>query len=152
MLELRCGIENSMLLLRAGGRTIVFTKTLWEEKLVQEVSDSHPYALLSYVEPVDPAVETSPFNVNTKMWVLVRRAAAAYVVKNATLSDKDVKESGVRWTTGAVGGQTRGFPAENFAFTDLDSKERRAIAAQRRAAPPRDHDDADDEWKRSRGS
>ncbi|KAG8349141.1 putative MraW methylase family [Trypanosoma vivax] len=140
MFELKQAIENALLMLRDNGRLVVFSRLEWEERLVREIAEAHPHALLCYTEVIDTEeVETYGFTRHTKMWVITRVAISSYVLKNATsLTEEKIRDSSLRWLSGMYAGQTYGFPANNFTFENLEPKERLTMQRNSRAPP---HDD-----------
>ncbi|CAJ1026220.1 putative MraW methylase family [Leishmania utingensis] len=140
--ELSEALQNALLLLRADGRLVVFSRLLWEEKLISATISQHPHALLSYSEviPIDE-VQEHGHSRHTKMWIVTRTHSSSYVLKNSQeLTEEAVQESSMRWMGGLFAGQTFGFPANNFTF---ESKDRKDWAAVRRNKnpPPFDSDD-----------
>lgn len=138
--ELKTALENGLLLLRNGGRLVVLTYLKWEEALVNELHLHHPHALLLYQEDIDvDEVKSTGASRHTKLWVLCKTNTSAFVVKNINITEEEVQDSALHWVLGAGGGQTRGFPAQNFTFKHQSAKERR-IAKANREAPPFDKD------------
>ncbi|EPY39593.1 S-adenosyl-methyltransferase MraW-like protein [Angomonas deanei] len=139
--ELNEALQQALLVVREGGRVIVFTRLSWEEALLEEVIQEHPHALLSYTERIDAEdVQTHGHTRHTKMWVITKTRGSSFLLKNTQqLSEEDVEESAVRWMSGLFAGQTHGFPAHNFTFEGKDAKERRVERANRNPPPP-DHD------------
>ncbi|ESL11319.1 S-adenosyl-methyltransferase mraW-like protein [Trypanosoma rangeli SC58] len=138
MYELREAVENALLLLRDDGRLVVFSRLGWEEQLIRNTVEGHPYALLSYTEDV-PAEEVGDygFTRHTKMWVVVRTAKSSCALKNAaSLTEERVRESSLRWLSGMYAGQTYGFPANNFTFQNEEPRERRTRERNGKPPPP----------------
>lgn len=140
--ELQESLRQAFLVLRDGGRLVVFTRLRWEEDLVKDAIAAHPHALLTYTESIEfDQVAEHGHSRHTKMWVSTRVKESAFVLKNAAeLTAEKVRESAVRWMGGMFAGQTHGFPAHNFTFEHMEAKEWRT--KQRNEAPlPFDHDD-----------
>ncbi|RNC45113.1 putative S-adenosyl-methyltransferase mraW-like protein, partial [Trypanosoma cruzi] len=138
MYELREALENALLLLRDDGRLVVFSRLMWEERLIQSTVESHPHALLCYTEdvPMEEVCEHG-FTRHTKMWVASRVAKSSYALKNTvSLTEEKVRESSLRWLSGMYAGQTYGFPANNFTFENLEPKERRTRRRNGKPPPP----------------
>ncbi|CUG06391.1 S-adenosyl-methyltransferase mraW-like protein, putative [Bodo saltans] len=140
--ELKAATENGVLLLRNGGRLTVLTTHQWERELVSTLVQEHPNALLLYEEQISPeeVLDEGASRHHTLM-VVGKTNASSFPIKNLHISEEEVQRSATEWVTGVVGGQTAGFPANNFSFRDLDAKERRA-AAKNREGPEFDRDDA----------
>ncbi|KAK7196024.1 S-adenosyl-methyltransferase mraW-like protein [Novymonas esmeraldas] len=140
--ELSEAIQNALLLLRADGRLVVFSRLPWEEKLISTTVSQHPHALLSYSETIPVGdVQEHGHSRHTKMWVATRTQSSAYVLKNThMLTEEAVQESSLRWMGGLFAGQTFGFPANNFTFENRDRKDWAAVHSN--SSPlPFDNDD-----------
>ncbi|ORC89159.1 putative S-adenosyl-methyltransferase mraW-like protein [Trypanosoma theileri] len=139
MYELRQTLENVLPMLRDDGRLVVFSRLAWEEELIRKIINDHPHALLCYLEDISfDEVGDYGFTRHTKMWVATRTAKSSYILKNSTtLTEEKVKESSLRWLSGMYAGQTYGFPANNFTFENMESKERH-IRKRNNKPPPLD--------------
>lgn len=142
--ELSEALRHAFLVLRDNGRLVVFTRLPWEEELVKQTVEAHPYALLCYSEKIGVEnVQEFGHVRHTIMWVLTKTAESAFVMKNTqSLTGDAVKESSTRWMNGMFAGQTHGFPAHNFTFENMDAKERR-VARRNVQTPDFDYDDDD---------
>lgn len=146
--ELREGLAAALLVLRDGGRLTVTTRLQWEECVVADFVKNHPFALLLYCEevPMDEVTESGHIR-HTKLWAIGKTKKSAFVTKNINITSEEVEQSASEWVLGAVGGQRKGFPAQNFAFKGLDRAEKRAKKNMSKGVPF-DHDTDHFEFKK----
>jgi 16S rRNA (cytosine1402-N4)-methyltransferase len=79
------------------------------------------------------------------VWVMSRSARSTYPLKNVRLTEEDVAASGARWVYGMHGGQSKGYPANNFGLGRMSRKEKKILERNNTGVPPFDHDDK--HWK-----
>lgn len=140
--ELTAALQHAMLLLRENGRLVVFSYLPWEEELINRTIQEHPHCVLSYSEGINlEDVNKYGHSRHTKMWVGSRIKGSSFPLKNSgdRVSEEEVAKSQLIWMTGLYGGQTHGFPANNFTFENLEAKEK-SILIKNSMSPPFDGD------------
>lgn len=136
MYELREVLNNALLVLRPGGRVVIFSRVSWEESIIKNVIADHPYASLSYTEIIEARdVQEYGHVRHTKLWVVERTKQSNNTNKSRSLSTDEVHESTLRWLSGAFAGQSHGFPAYNTTFIDVDESEKRTIKRNEQLPP-----------------
>jgi 16S rRNA C1402 N4-methylase RsmH len=139
--ELKAATENGILMLRDGGRLVMVAAHEWERQLVRDIVKAHPSALLLYEEDILPdEVMEDGHSRHTRVVVVGKTIRSSFPIKNINISEEEVRQSATEWVAGAVGGQSFGFPANNFSFSDLDRKEKKTLS-QNRNGPAFDRDD-----------